>query len=159
MTDAEAASAVSARVEALVEAPLQEMGVQLVDVEYRFEGRWVLRLLVDRPEGVSIDDCARVSEAVGELLDARDPVPTGYSLEVSSPGLFRPLRGPRHYRQAVGKIARFNLAAGHLPELRGRRVRGTVTAVGETALTVDTPEGSVELPFEAIRNAKLDPDL
>ncbi len=151
------------RIESLVEPALERLGIQLVDVEYRFEGRWVLRLLIDRKEGVTLEDCARVSGAVGELLDERDLVPNDYSLEVSSPGLFRPLRGPKHFRQAVGKMAKFRLAAEFLTERRRRELRGRIEAVGEDALTLalegGDDNGKVELPFEAIRHAKLDPEF
>ncbi len=151
------------RVEALLREPLGGLGYQLLDVEYRFEGRWVLRLLIDRKEGVTLEDCARVSGAVGELLDERDLVPDDYSLEVSSPGLFRPLRGPKHFRQAVGKMAKFRLAAEFLTERRRRELRGRIEAVGEDALTLalegGDDNGKVELPFEAIRHAKLDPEF
>jgi ribosome maturation factor RimP len=150
---------VAARIERLVESTLEGMGVQLVDVEYRFEGRWVLRLLIDRPNGVTLDDCAAVSGALGPLLDQDDPISNEYSLEVSSPGLFRPLRKPKHYRQALGKRAKLNLAPGALPERRQRQIRGIIAAASEEAVVIELDGERMELPFALIRNAKLDPEL
>lgn len=151
--------AVTERVEHLATPTLEAMGIDLVDVEYRFEGRWVLRLLIDRPKGVTLDDCAAVSSAMGPLLDSEDPIPNEYSLEVSSPGLSRPLRKPKHFRQAVGKAVRLSLAPGALPERRQRQLRGTLTAADEETVTLDLDGERMELPFALIRNAKLDPKL
>jgi ribosome maturation factor RimP len=151
--------AVQARVEAIAEPLLERMGIQLVDVEYHFEGRWVVRLLVDRPEGVTLDDCAAASRAVSEELDAQDPVPNEYSLEVSSPGLFRPLRTPKHFRQAAGKLAKLSLAPEVLTERKSRQVRGTIESADEQGLRLNVDGETIELPYAAVRRAKLDPDL
>ena len=150
---------VTERIEKLAEPTLEAMGIQLIDVEYRFEGRWVLRLLIDRPKGVTVDDCAAASGALAPLLESEDPIPNEYSLEVSSPGLFRPLRKPKHFRQAIGKEAKLSLAPGALPERRQRQLRGTIAAATEEAVTLDLDGERMELPFEQIRNAKLDPTL
>jgi ribosome maturation factor RimP len=147
------------RVERLAEPLLEGMGIQLVEVEFRFEGRWILRLLIDRPQGVTLDDCAAASRALGPLLEEQDPVEQAYSLEVSSPGLFRPLSKPKHFRQAVGKVAKLHLAAGILPERKQRQIRGTLADAGDTGVVIDTGEERLELTFEAIRKAHLDPDL
>jgi ribosome maturation factor RimP len=147
------------RVERLAGPVLEGMGLQLVEVEFRFEGRWILRLLIDRPQGVTLDDCTAASRAVGPVLDEQDPVEQAYSLEVSSPGLFRPLRKPKHFRQAVGKVAKLQLAAGVLPDRKERHIRGTIAEAGDAGVVIDTGEERLELTFEAIRRAQLDPDL
>lgn len=144
------------KVEAVLAAPIADLGVRLLDVEYRREGGWVLRLVIDGEQGVTLDHCSAVSKVAGDLLEERDLIGNEYSLEVTSPGLNRPLRKPAHYRQSVGRDTRFRLAAGHLPERRNRTVRGIIASVGEESLTVDTEEGPMEIPFAAIHSARLD---
>jgi len=159
--DAEARSsdAVQTRVEALAGPLLEGMGIQLVDVEYRYEGRWVLRLLIDRPEGVTLDDCAATSRAVSGVLDEQDPIPNEYSLEVSSPGLFRPLRTPRHFRQAVGKVAKLTLGPETMPERKSRQMRGTIESADEQGLILNADGERLALRYPEVKRAKLDPDL
>ncbi len=172
---------IEARVEGLLATPVAGLGFQLLEVRYLFEGRWVLRLVIDREEGVGLDDCGAVSELAGRILDVEDPVPTAFSLEVSSPGVFRPLKTLTHYRQSVGKIARFVLApapgvgAGP-PEEGGQKVdegagndarknakaailRGRISEVKDETLILEMDGETREVPFEGIRKARLDPDL
>ena len=95
---------------ALTEPLLAQLGYELVDLEY-VPGRAhaVLRIFIDRAGGVGLDDCERVSGEVSALLDVEDPVPTGYTLEVSSPGLDRVLRTPAHFQRFVGERVRVEL--------------------------------------------------
>src|SRR5919106_764089 len=93
-------------------------GLDIFDVELKREGRgYVLRVIVDRPgpaataeESVSIDDCARVAEDLGALLDVEDVIPGAYTFEVSSPGLDRPLRTADDYRRFAGRLAKIVVA-------------------------------------------------
>ena len=149
---------IAEKVEGLLHEPVGALGYQLLDVQYHFEGRWVLRLLIDKPEGIGIADCSAVSELAGRILEVEDPVPSQFSLEVSSPGIFRPLKRPRDYRQAVGKIARFSLAPEAAEGGRKQIVRGIIGEVRESALRVESEGKSMELPLEGIRSARLDPD-
>jgi ribosome maturation factor RimP len=81
-----------------------ELGMELVDVEYRKEGAdWVLRCLIDTERGVGIDDCQHFSEALGAVLDAADPIPGRYLLEVSSPGIERPLKKEQDFIRFAGQ--------------------------------------------------------
>lgn len=150
---------VAEKVEGLLREPMGALGFQLLDVQYRFEGRWVLRLLIDKPGGIGIDDCSAVSELAGRILDIEDPVPSPFSLEVSSPGIFRPLKRLEDYRQCIGKLARFSLVPEATENGKKRIVRGTITEVRDTALLVECEGKSLELPMEGIRSARLDPDL
>lgn len=150
---------IAARVEAILEQPIAALGYRLLEIQYRFEGRWTLRVLIDGPEGVTLDDCSAVSELAGRVLDVEDPIPNEFSLEVSSPGIFRPLQTPNHFRQSLGKIARFTLAAEFLTERKARVLRGTIEEVGDATVKVLESGTPVEVPFAGIRNAKLDPDL
>ena len=84
-------------------APIVELnGFELVDVEYVREKDWYLRIFLDKPGGVEIDDCQMVSEKLTEILDAEDPIPDKYFLEVSSPGIDRPLKKDKDFEDAYG---------------------------------------------------------
>lgn len=98
-------SKVTQIVEELLTPILDEMGLELVEIEYKKEGsNWFLRIFIDNETGnIDIEDCGRVSERLSQRLDELDPIPTAYFLEVSSPGAERPLRKESDYRKAVGK--------------------------------------------------------
>src|SRR5215470_11697404 len=92
------------RITELVEPSLRQLGVELYDAQWDARGRTrVLRLLIDKPAGVDLDDCARVANAVSAVLDAYDPIEDSYELEVSSPGAERPLRSEEDWRRALGR--------------------------------------------------------
>ena len=152
-------SEIAARVEKMLIEPVGAMGIRLLEVDYRFEGRWILRLTIDREQGVTLDDCGDVSELAGRVLDVEDPVPNEFSLEVTSPGMFRALREEKHYRQSIGKLARFNLKADQMLEIKERTLRGTIQQVQDGVLVVESNSEIIQLPVEAIASAKLDPDL
>ncbi|WP_407307809.1 ribosome maturation factor RimP [Desulfosporosinus sp. SB140] len=88
-----------------VEPYVKEKGLELVDVEYIKEGaHWYLRLFIDKEGGVDMDDCAEVSHAVSDMLDEKNPIPQAYMLEVSSPGLERPLKKDEDFIRFQGKL-------------------------------------------------------
>ena len=91
------AKEVEALITAMVDPLLQDTGLTLVDVEYVREKDWYLRIFLDKPGGVEIDDCQMVSEKLTEILDAEDPIPDKYFLEVSSPGIDRPLKKDKDF--------------------------------------------------------------
>lgn len=153
-------------VETLVAPIVQAHGLFLVDLEWRRAGRrGVLRFYIDRPGsrqgefqagagGVSIADCQRFSEEVGDLLDVSGLIPDSYDLEVSSPGLDRELRKDRELRWAVGRAVRCWLRE----PLDGRtECSGRLQAVTEEALVVEEPGGRVrELPRARVAKARLE---
>jgi ribosome maturation factor RimP len=96
------------RLEHLVQPYLAAQGVELVEVEFNQprRGRATLRLFVDREGGITLEEIARVSRVVGELLDVHDLISSSYTLEVSSPGLTRKLKGPRDYERYTGRLVR-----------------------------------------------------
>ena len=101
---------VIARVEDFIVPLLADMDVELVDIEFRREGHgWVLRLFIDRSGGVTLEDCTKVSREVSSYLEVEDPVEHAYHLEVSSPGLERPLKKERDFIRFSGRMARVKL--------------------------------------------------
>ncbi|RKN86482.1 ribosome maturation factor RimP [Paenibacillus ginsengarvi] len=98
------AQQIKTAVEEMIAPFLEQEGFELVDIEYVKEGsNWFLRVFVDKEGGIDIDDCSRISEFLSEKLDEKDPIPTAYFLEVSSPGAERPLKKPHDFVRAIGK--------------------------------------------------------
>ena len=96
----------------LVQPSLRHLGIDLVELQWRPGRTSVLRLVIDSAAGVTLDDCERVSNAVGAVLDAYDPIAGRYQLEVSSPGAERPLRNEVEWRAAVGRRINVRLRSG-----------------------------------------------
>ena len=105
-------------VETLVSESLLEVGYELLLLELkRARGKWIMRVYMDHPDGVTLDDCAKASNHLSSVLDAKDPIPGPYVLEVSSPGLNRPLKRPEHFRRYLGS----NVQVQTLELFSGRR--------------------------------------
>src|SRR5215471_8258262 len=146
-------------IEEAVAPVVADHGLLLVDVEWReLRPRGLLRLYVDKPGGVGIADCERLSREIGDVLDAAAVIEGGYDLEVSSPGLDRQLKKDREYRWAVGKQVHCWLAGG--AEIRGRLAEVTPerlvleygserTEVGRAAITKARLEAEVPWPRKA----------
>jgi len=101
---------VTEKIQEFVESLLPSMGLELVEIQYRQEGEgWVLRLFLDSPDGVGLDECSKVSREVSFFLDVEDLIPNAFHLEVSSPGLERPLRDLKDFIRFLGKKARVKL--------------------------------------------------
>ncbi|MCZ7629925.1 MAG: ribosome maturation factor RimP [Microthrixaceae bacterium] len=128
-------SATTERVGALVAPVLERMSLRLYDVDAPGP---TLRVMVDRDGGVDIDTLAEATREISRLLDDSEPVAGSYTLEVSSPGLERPLRTPQHFEGAVGEQVRIKLLAGTQGD---RRCEGTLVSVAVDAITVETPRG------------------
>ena len=120
------------RTTALVMPILEQNGFELVDVEYVKEaGTWYLRVYIDKPGGITIDDCETVSRALSDRLDEEDFIDEAYVLEVSSPGLTRPLRKPKDFERNIGKPVDIRLfrAIGGRREFTAELVSYTDTTV------------------------------
>jgi ribosome maturation factor RimP len=145
------------RVAAIIEPTLQSMGFRLVRV--KFTGR-SLQIMAERPDGsMTVDDCAALSRAISPLLDVEDPIPGSYTLEVSSPGIDRPLVRLEDFERWAGHLARVELKA---PVNGRRRFRGVIESASGNAITLTLPPDanagdatSVELGFDDIADAKL----
>ena len=129
-------------------APLcASFGLILWDVEYVREGAdWILRLLIDSNEGVTLDDCERVSRAVDPLLDEADPIEGSYSLEVTSPGVERQLVRPEHFEACLGETVEVRLCAP-LEGQNTKTLTGTLAAYADGRVTLTLPDGApCEIP-------------
>jgi ribosome maturation factor RimP len=134
---------------------LAQLGYELVDLEYA-PGRAhaVLRVFIDRPEGVGLDDCERVSHEFAALLDVEDPVPTAYTLEVSSPGLDRVLRTPAHFQRFVGQRIWLELQVARDGR---RRYTGRLEALSPEGIELNVDGAMVSVRFAEIGRARLAP--
>jgi ribosome maturation factor RimP len=145
------------QIEQLVSPALIDAGMELVDLEFAHEhGRWVLRFFLDKAGGITLDDCAKMSDRCGGLLDAADIIKQSYSLEVSSPGINRPIKKEADYARFRGERVEVTMYA----PLNGRRnFRGTIDSVEPGVVTIDSLGEKFSLPIADVAKAKLDPEI
>ena len=137
----------------LLQPVVTGLGYELWELEYAARsGGGLLRLFIDSAHGISVDDCARVSRAVSEAMDANDPIPEHYTLEVSSPGLDRVLRTPEHFARFKGERVRLETS---IPVNGRKRFAGRLTQVEGGQITLETDGGTVSLPIKGIQKARL----
>ncbi len=139
----------------LIEPTVVNLGYELSDLELKLGGRdGVVRVFIDKPEGVDLTDCEIVSKQLSAVLDVEDPLPGHYTLEVSSPGLDRKLTKPAHFQRFLGETVRVKL---RFP-LDGRRnFRGTLRAADEEKIDVEVDGETYRLDIAAIESARLIP--
>ncbi|WP_078595630.1 ribosome maturation factor RimP [Evansella clarkii] len=145
--------------ESIVTPILSDLALELVDVEFKKEGKnWFLRVYIERENGsgVDLDDCAAVSERLSEELDKRDPVEQAYYLEVSSPGAERPLKNEKDVQRAVGK----NIHVTTYAPIDGeKQFEGKLTEYDGDTLTIETRVKTrtkvVEIPYDKVAKARL----
>ena len=145
-------------VRAMIEPSLTAMGYELVGVEYLPRGAdgGLLRVYIDSPGGITVDDCERVSHQVSGVLDVEDPIKGPYTLEVSSPGLARPLFTPEHFRRFSGHKVRLKL---DLPVDGRRNITGVLVGCEDDEVVVLEDGGERRLPLAAIGRAQLVPEF
>jgi len=155
------------QVRAIAERVTRSHGLEVWDIVSRRESSGpVIRVFIHRPgpaatpeESVSIEDCAEVSREIGTILDVEDPLPSAYTLEVSSPGLDRPLRGAEDYRRFAGRLAKIVVseAVDNQKAFEGR-LRGVEETNGEGAVVIlEGPRGRMHrLPMQLITRARLE---
>lgn len=142
---------------ALLTPLVEGLGYELWELEYApARGNGCLRLYIDAAAGITLEDCERVSRAVSDLLDAEDPIPGQYTLEVSSPGLERPLRSAAQFARFVGETVFVEMA---VPLEGRRRFKGALLAADAATIEVDVDGRRWSLPMAGIRKAHLAPDL
>lgn len=139
-------------IQSIVEPILAERGVELVELTARPQGRQVLvRVLADKPGGITLAQCAGLNSQIGQALETADVIEESYTVEVSSPGLDRPLTSKRDYERAVGESVQLDVK---IEEGRYRPMEGVVLAVQPEAIVLQLPSGNVIVPFADIRVAK-----
>jgi len=145
---------------------LADLGLEEVDLEYLREGReMVLRIFIDKPGGVTLDDCAELSREFGAVLEIEDLIHAAYRLEVSSPGLDRPLKRPEDYRRFAGERIKLKTleqldpdGRGHLRKTFSGRLLGLEDGFVRL-LQLDKKGGEVAISLDAIAMAHLDPEF
>jgi ribosome maturation factor RimP len=145
------------RVNGVATSILFNEGMELVEIEYRREAKgWVLRLFIDKEGGVSINDCTRVSQEIGRSLDVEDFILTPYTLEVSSPGLTRPLKSEKDfikYRNYLIKVKTFD------PIGNRRRFKGKLLGISENRIEMEVDIGMIHIPLANVAMANLEIDF
>lgn len=160
------------RLISIVEPVLESAGYELVDLRFLLDqGGWVLRVCVDLPiaddtdvtevpaDRVDLSDCENLSRELSAVLDVDDPIPQAYSLEVSSPGIDRPLRTAKHFARFVGSDAKIQMAVGLVTASGERRnFRGILRGVDGDKVAIEVDGQLFQLPLDDIEQAKLVPD-
>jgi ribosome maturation factor RimP len=142
----------------LLEPEVNTLGYDLVDLELRLGGRsGLIRLFIDSEDGITLEDCERVSHQVSALLDVEDPIPGHYVLEVSSPGLNRRLRKPADFARFRGERAKVELAAPN--EDGRRRFTGVLTSVDDDGFSIEVDGVAHRLTFDKVETARLAPEI
>ncbi|MEJ5207395.1 ribosome maturation factor RimP [Denitratimonas sp. CY0512] len=149
-------SQIENQIEALLAPVVNALELELLGIEFNAgSGNAVLRLYIDVDgRAVTLEDCEAVSREVSALLDVNDPIDSHYTLEVSSPGLDRPLFKPEHFARFIGEQAKVTL---EFPQDGRRRFQGRILAVADARVTLEQDGQPVELACEAIQKARLVP--
>ena len=149
----------SARLQTLLEPVIEGLGYECVGIEFQpVNGRSTLCIYIDSEDGITVDDCERVSRQASAVLDVEDVIRGHYTLEVSSPGLDRPLFTPAHYRRFIGSAVHLRLHS----LLEGRRnIDGRLAGVdADDSVRVTTSEGvEYHVPFASIARGRLKPEF
>lgn len=146
-----------AKIQALIQPAVQALGYELVGIEHLSQGRHsLLRIYIDSEDGITLDDCERVSHQVSGLLDVEDAIHGHYNLEVSSPGLDRPLFSEEQFQRFSGKEAKVRLS---VPMDGRKNFTGVIRGVSDGKVILEVDQQTVELPFDSIEKANLNPDI
>ena len=141
--------------ENLLEPVVTSMGYEFVGLEYLSQGRHsILRIYIDAEQGVGVDDCADVSRQLSAVLDVEDPISSEYSLEISSPGLNRPLFKLAQYAQFIGKDVKFKTIHPQL-ENGQRKFKGTISAVENDNVIFEIEDQILTVAFADIDTANI----
>ncbi|CAM3012635.1 ribosome maturation factor RimP [Vibrio rarus] len=139
----------------MLEAPVEAAGYELVGLEFIRAGEYsTLRIYIDSENGINVDDCAEVSHQVSAVMDVEDPISVAYSLEVSSPGLERPLFKAAHYEQFVGHEVNIVLKMG---VGNRRKWKGIIKGIDGELVTIETDNEENEFALSNISKANLIP--
>lgn len=144
-------------VKELLEPILDEKNLELFDIEYKGLGsKGILRVFIDKEEGVTVNDCAKISRELGALLDVHEVIPGSYTLEISSPGLTRPLRKPGDYIRYIGKTVKIKT----LEDLDDRNVfQGRLVDFVDETVSLQIDGVNYLIPYDKIEKANLELDF
>lgn len=143
------------QVRKVVQSVWEGTTIELVEIRFLVErGRRILRLYIDKPGGVTVQDCSAVSKEVSHLLDVHDLIPQRYTLEVSSPGLDRPLREPSDFRRNLGRLVQVTALKSSGSK---RTIVGNLSSWKEEGITLDVEGQGVFIPENEIVKTKLKP--
>jgi ribosome maturation factor RimP len=139
----------------LIEPVVESLGCELWGLEYLTQGRYTtLRIFIDGPNGVSLDDCEKVSRQVSAVMDVEDPIDGEYTLEVSSPGMDRPLYTAAHYARYLGETVNLRLRIAR----EGRRkFKGSIVKVEGEEVTLSVDGKDILIPVDSIDKANIVP--
>jgi ribosome maturation factor RimP len=145
------------KIKEIIEIPILRKNMELVDLEWRREkGGWVLRIFIDKPGGVTVGDCAKISEIVSKILDKEDLIHHSYVLEVSSPGIERPLVKKEDYERFKGEKAKIILKT----PISGRKnFTGTILGIKEDLIQMEVEGKTWEFSLDNIKKANLQPEI
>ena len=148
---------VPGNIQAIVEPVVDSLGYELVGIEYLMQGKHgLLRVYIDTEDGIDVKDCQRVSHQLSGVLDVEDVIKGQYQLEVSSPGLDRPLFTEEHFERFAGCQAKLKLA---VPIEGRRKFKGVLQGVKDGNILIDVGEDAFSLPLSAVDKANLIPDI
>lgn len=145
------------RLTEMLEAPVEAIGFELVGVEFIRAGKHsTLRLYIDSENGVEVDDCVNVSHQVSAVLDVEDPITNEYNLEVSSPGVDKPLFKPAHYQQVLDQTVNVKL---QMPQDGRRNFKGTLKSCDDRNFIMVVDKEEFELAYDNVLKANLVPEF
>lgn len=140
------------KVETLIKSKINDLGYELYDIEYTKEGKdYYLRVFIDNPKGIDLNDCEKVSEGINELLDKADYIKEQYFLEVSSPGIERILRKEEHFKKNIGNLVEIKLFK---PVNKEKKVIGNLKKIDEESVTLEKEKEIVQLDRKNITQVK-----
>jgi ribosome maturation factor RimP len=133
-----------------------EQGVELFDIELLGRGKLLLRVMIDKEGGITLDDCERFSRSFEALLDVEDPIPMSYTLEVSSPGLDRPLKELKDFEKNIGKLARIIT----IEKIENQNLFiGRILKANSEFLKLLAHGQEIDIPFDKISKARLEVEI
>lgn len=155
-----------ATIQTLVDPILDDFGLECVDLEFKRDAQGqVLRIFIDKPAGVTLDDCISVSREVSAILEVEDPISQAYRLEVSSPGLDRPLKKAEDFERFAGQMVKIKTGSLLDPDERGHKrktFRGKLLGLtddGVRVMQTDKKGGEITLPLDVIVKANVEPEI
>lgn len=143
------------RLKELIEQVASDLDFELVDYDLFQAGNGkLLRIFIDKEGGVNIQDCSKLSRELGAVLDLEDILPFAYTLEVSSPGVDRPLKSVRDFQRQIGRLLKIQLS--EVDPVLGRKILGQLKSADESGILLDLDDNELSLSYDRILSAKVE---